>query len=209
MAQPTLVGAPFSTFVRTARLALEEKGVAYTLQPLTAEEVFAGALAAHHPLARMPVLRHGDLRLMETLAIVSYVDDAFSGPRLIPEAALPRARVLQWVSMVADYLVPDLLRGFMVPAGLAPDTLDTAALPKRLAQAERVLTVLEDGHEGASPWMVGDSLTAADLFLLPIVAYLPRFPQTASMMERLPKLRGALEALAARPSFAATRATRA
>jgi glutathione S-transferase len=83
--QPILYGAPYSVYVRAARLALAEKGVGYTLVEV---DVFGGSVpgwyAKHHPFMRIPAFEHGEFRLYETAAIMHYVNEAFAGPPLMP-----------------------------------------------------------------------------------------------------------------------------
>lgn len=203
MTDVTLCGTAFSTYVRSARMALEEKGVSYALTNPPLKDVLSGGLAGDHPFARMPALRHGEVHVFETLAVLSYIDDAFDGPRLFPTQALERARTLQWISVFNDYVVPDLLRHYMVPMAFAPETLDRDALPATLARIEKALDVLADAYDDR-PWLVGEAPTAADLFVVPALAYLPAFPDTAPMLDRRPALSRALAAMAERPSYTAT-----
>ena len=88
-----LHGMDFSVYVRIARLALAEKGVPYRLVPLNpfAEDP-PDPNKELHPFGKMPVLRHDGCLIYETQAIVRYIDEGFSGPRLLPSGALDRAR---------------------------------------------------------------------------------------------------------------------
>ena len=83
-----LHGYRYSVYVRIARLALVEKGVAYDqveINPFAAE--IPGSYLALHPFGRVPTLVQGDFVLYETAAITRYVDRAFEGPVLQPEDA--------------------------------------------------------------------------------------------------------------------------
>src|SRR5215813_12750025 len=97
MTEPILFGAAYSVYVRAARLALEEKRVAYRLVEV---DIFAagGAPADYlerHPFKRIPALEHDGFRLYETGAITRYVDDACAGPSLMPPTPRARARANQ------------------------------------------------------------------------------------------------------------------
>ena len=86
MSKPVLYGPAFSTYVRTARLALEEKGVAYELRDL---DMSAGAhtepdYAKLNPFNRVPTLDHGGFVVYETRAITAYGDEAFEGAGVGP-----------------------------------------------------------------------------------------------------------------------------
>ena len=81
MTDVVLYGTPLSPYVRTARMALAEKGVGYTLKPVDLKDP---AYRRLHPYARLPAMEHGRLRLFETAAITRYIDEAFDGPTLQP-----------------------------------------------------------------------------------------------------------------------------
>ena len=74
-------GFALSTYVRSARLALEEKGVGYEMAPI---EFGSKELLDLHPFGKIPAFAHGDVRLYETSAIVRYVDESFDGPAKLP-----------------------------------------------------------------------------------------------------------------------------
>ena len=86
MPNPTLYGAAYSVYVRAVRMALAEKGVAYTLVPV---DVFApggpsAEYLARQPFGKIPAFEHDGFRLYEAGAITRYVDEAFDGPPLQP-----------------------------------------------------------------------------------------------------------------------------
>ena len=84
MSDITLYGFPISTYVRTARIALAEKGVAYELLPF---EPNTEEMIAVNPTGKVPAFKHEDFVLYETLAITKYIDQAFDGPALQPADA--------------------------------------------------------------------------------------------------------------------------
>ena len=107
MSDLKLFGFPQSTYVRTARLACEEKGVAYEIvptQPGSPENL------AVHPFARIPAMSHGDFMCYETAAICRYVDEAFDGPALQPADAKGRALMTQWISAGNHHYDTDIIR---------------------------------------------------------------------------------------------------
>ena len=105
MATPIIHGPAYSTYTRTARLALEEKGIAYQLDEV---DMLAGAAKkpdhlARQPFGRVPAFTHDDLSLYETAAIARYADEAFPGPKLQPADVKRRARMMQIISIIDSY----------------------------------------------------------------------------------------------------------
>ena len=85
MTQPTVHGPGFSTYVRSVRIALEEKGVPYQLNEFNFFEGMPAEQLQRHPFGKVPAFEHDDFMLYETFAICRYIDEAFDGPRLQPE----------------------------------------------------------------------------------------------------------------------------
>lgn len=205
MALPILHGASYSVYVRIARLAFEEKGVAYELAPV---DVFrAGGPPADYlrlqPFGRIPALRHGDFTLYETDAIVRYVDEAFEGPPLSPRAPRDRARMTQVMRILDSYGYPSLVWGVYVREAGAPEDRDPERLTAALAPSERCLSVLEELLGGA--FFVGEAPSLADLHAAPMLTYLALAPSGRRLLAAQPKLRAWLARMAQRPSLAATR----
>ena len=198
-----LYGFPQSTYVRTARLVLEEKGVAYELSDL---EFASDAHRALHPFVKVPILHHGPVTLWETSAISHYVDEAFAGPQLRPADAVGRAQVEQWISAVLDYIYDGMARTVVYQRLAVPSRggePDEVLIRETLPEVERQLDLVE-GRLAAAEFMVGDDLSLADLFLLPILFYLGLTPEGGRLLASRPGCSAWFERLAARPSFAAT-----
>ncbi|MFI5020104.1 MAG: glutathione S-transferase family protein [Alphaproteobacteria bacterium] len=199
----TLYGFPQSTYVRTARMACEEKGVAYTLESAD----FKGeAYRKLHPFAKVPALRHGDLVLFETEAIIRYVDEAFPGPALQPAEAAERARMAQWLSAIGSYVYPTMI-GKIVIERFAPNIFnratDEAVIKSAVPDLAYQLGVLEQAL-AHSPWLAGPSLSLADLLLAPILFYVGMVPEGQKALPGHKALARWNEAMASRASFKAT-----
>lgn len=137
-----LYGADYSVYVRSARMALIEKGIAYELVPI---DVFApgGPPESYlelQPFGKIPTLKHGDFTLFETAAILRYIDEAFDGPPLQPASPQPRARMAQLLSILDNYAYKTLVWDIFVervskPSGGAPRMKSRS--PRRSAGQER------------------------------------------------------------------------
>ena len=200
----TVFGDGRSTYVRTVRLALEEKGLRYTLKPLTPRDE---ELLAHNPFGRIPAFADGPIEFYETRAILSYINDVFGGLNLIPQSGpTARARCEQWISLINchgyDAMVRRYVLQYVFPKGEngQPDrkTID-AAVPEIAKQ----LDALEQAY-GGRDFLVGNALSMADLFFAPIVEYLGMFPESQALLETRPNIRRGHAVMRARPSYAAT-----
>jgi glutathione S-transferase len=58
-----------------------------------------------------------------------------------------------------------------------------------------------DRAYGERDYLVGSSLSMADLFLAPIVAYVEAMPEGAQLLAAVPNVRRARAAMRSRPSF--------
>ncbi len=198
-----LLGDPRSTYVRTARMGLAEKGVKYTLQPVGPH---TPEILAVHPFGRLPAFRDGRVALFETSAILRYVEEAFPGPSILPGTIRDRARCEQWVSAINAYYYELMIRRYVLqyifPKGAdgKPDraTIDAAAkeMPAKLA--------ILDGTYGERDVLAGKAVSMADLFLAPILHYVEQFPEGKQLLPNYPNLMRGQAAIRARPSFAAT-----
>lgn len=181
MTTVTIHGFAGSTYVRTARMVCEEKGIPYELRPL---EFGAASHRALHPFLRMPVLQAGEVQLYETLAIAVYLDESRAGLPLQPAGAVDRARMLQWISACNDYGYARLVSGVDEAAGKS---------------AGEVLAVF-DAALSPTPYLMGEQPTLADLFLAPMLAFAEKRGVTGSLTE-YPTLAAWRQRLWTRPSF--------
>ena len=213
MAEAVLFGVPYSTYVRTARIVLAEKGVAYALDPI---DIGSVEVRGRHPFGRVPSFQHGELRLFETFAIARYVDEAFEGPPLQPADPGLRAIMTQWISVIVDPIYPRLIREYLIPyiraarAGAAPEPQPVGSAMGDETGGEtggaiddirRSFAVLDSRAE-ESTYLAGPDFSLADAFILPILYYMWTPPETAALFEGSPNLQAYYERLAGRPSAA-------
>ena len=200
---PVLLGVPRSNYVRAARMAFEEKGIAYEFKlcrPQTPD------MLAVHPWGKMPGLQLGERRLYETSAILRFVEESYPGPALMPADPFARAEVEQWISAFNAYLDRAFLREYVLPYIFpsGPDGKpDRAKIEAALPAIRKGLGILDAGY-GGRDYLVGESLTLADILLAPTVALLGMFPESADLLGGFANVRRAHATMAARPSFKAT-----
>ncbi len=208
MARPTLYGAAYSVYVRAARLALEEKGVAYRLEEV---DIFADGgppadYLRRHPFARIPAFEHDGFRLYETGAITRYVDEAFAGPALMPEGPQDRARANQIIGILDSYAyrtwVWDIfVERVHIPAagGASDEAKIAAALPK----AETCLAAIEELMRPGT-FFLGDTPSLADLHAAPMIACFRRAPEGERLLAGHRRWQTWWEQMSRRPSVVST-----
>ncbi len=200
----TLIGDPRSTYCRTVRMALAEKGVAYTHQPAAPH---TPEVVAVNPFERIPVFRDGDIELYETRAILGYIDEGFDGPSLQPLGGVAsRARNEQWISVINCYFYDAVARRYVAhylfPRG-ANGEPDRAAIDAALPEIDRQLAVFERAY-GGRDYLVGSSASMCDYLLAPILCYLERYPEGAALLGKCPNIQHAQAVIRARESYIAT-----
>ncbi|MFI5001451.1 MAG: glutathione S-transferase family protein, partial [Reyranellales bacterium] len=153
------------------------------------------------PFLKIPAMTHGDLTLFESTAILRYFDRAFPGPKLWPDDAREAALCDQWSSAVCDSLVNAALRYMAARFGFLPVPAEMVA--KYLDKTAEVMPIF-DRQLARHRFLAGDRLTAADLFLAPVLFYFPDIPELKAILDAAPNCRRWLGEMAARPSVKAT-----
>jgi glutathione S-transferase len=149
----TLYYAP-ATRANRVRWLLLELGVPFELVRVdrAAGQQRSAELLAVSPLGQVPALRHGDVVMIESCAIVTYLADVFLDRGLAPAVGSPEsAAYLQWLFYVPGTLEPPLVELWKKPG-------DAAAK----ASLDRALDVLS-AHLRGREYLVADRFSAADI----------------------------------------------
>jgi glutathione S-transferase len=179
MAEMTLWGFDLSTYVRTVKMLLAEKGFTQftqvQLNVLKGEPKQPEHLQ-RHPFGKVPVLDHDGMRILETSAITRYLNDVLPGPSLIPASPQDRARMDMSIGLIDSYGYGALLGG-VAAYHLFPDFVGGKNEDVRKTGVENGRKTLEFimKTKGASPFIAGD-LSLADLYLAPIIFYVSLTP---------------------------------
>ena len=203
-----LYGPAYSTYTRTARLALEEKEVAYRLEEV---DFLRGANRSsehlsRHPFGKVPVLQHGDFILHETVAITHYIDEAFDGVRLQPRDLRMCARMLELVGSIVSYIYPAIIGQVVVERLVKPligQEPDEASTQKGVRRLEKGLAVL-DSYIGNDSYLLENSISLADLYLIPMWAYFLQTPEGNGRVSIPPSLGDWWAKVSERPSVVKT-----
>lgn len=182
--KPVLYGFDGSTYVRTVRMVLADKGIEYDQVPVNVleGEPRQPAHLERHPFGKVPVLDIDGMRLRETDAICRYLEDIAPDPALIPKDPKARARMNEAIGLIDSY-------GYGALVGVAgyhlfPDFIggqNEDARQKAIADSQTLLKLLMDSRAKAK-WLVGDAPTLADYFLGPIMFYVSLTPDADEVM---------------------------
>jgi glutathione S-transferase len=211
MAKPIIYGPAYSTYARTCRMALEEKGADYDLVEI---DIFSGAgrapeHLARHPFGKVPAFEHDGLKLYETDAITRYIDETFQGVELQPKDVAGRARMTQAINIIGNYAYPSMIGQIVTQRVVVPmtgGTTDESVIAAAMPQAETCVAELEKLIDG-NAYLVGDRLSLADLLLVPVYDYISQTPDGQKMLDKAPNLQRWWETMCKRPCVEKTKPT--
>lgn len=198
-------GVGASPFVRKVRVALEEKGLDYELEP-----VFPFGVSAEFrkisPLGKIPVLQEDDYYLPDSSAILDYLEASYPNPPLFPKEPKDRGRAV-FLEEYADGGIAAKLTGVIFfqrivgPRYMGQPT-DEAAVQKAIdSEAPVVFDYLESLLAGGNEFLVDGQLSIADIAVASQFVNLAHAQFTVDAA-RWPKLAAYVDRILARPSFA-------
>ena len=200
-----LFGRAHSVYVRSIRLALEEKALAYELvhvDPFDPDGV-PDWYSPLQPFGKIPALRDGDFELFESDAILRYLEARYPEPALTPlDDPLRLARMTQIMRIMDNHAYPSMVWSVFVP--LYNNAPGRMPLEEGLAESRRVLDVL-DGLMPGEAFLAGDRLTFADTHFLPAMVLFAAVEPGERMIAEFPHIAGWLERMRVRPSVERTR----
>jgi len=206
MADITVWGFDGSTYVRTVKMLLAEKGVTgFEQVPLNVLEgdPKKPEHLERHPFGKVPVLDYDGTRILETAAIARFLNDVLPGKSLIPATPQDRARMDMIVGIIDSYGYGALIGG-VAAYHLFPDFVGGKSDAARQSGVEdgRKVVELAMKTKGDSPFIAGD-LSLADLYLAPIAFYVSLTPDRDVMFD-VPGFAAWWDRMEALPSFMAT-----
>jgi glutathione S-transferase len=140
MATAMIFGPAYSTYTRTARLAMEEKGAEYRLEEVDLLGGASGQPAhlARQPFGKVPAFQHDGMAIYETVAIIRYIDRVFPGPSLQPSDPAHAARMDQVMSIVDSYAYGALIGKVFWQRAVVPMQGEAARSPRHRAGHARL-----------------------------------------------------------------------
>jgi glutathione S-transferase len=164
-------GSPFAWRVM---LTLEVKGLAYDskLLEFSKGEHKAPEYLKLNPRGKVPTLKDGNYVVYESLAIMAYLDGKYPAPRLFGKNAEENGLIWRHICESDFYLISagdKIVRPLFFGKGL-----DKVEEIQQAAQTVRGELQTLDDRLASGQWLVGDSITAADITIFPVIQLLLR-----------------------------------
>ena len=199
-----LYGSSLSPFVRKVLAFAAEKGIELEVVPVGPGDPNPDFRAAS-PFGKMPGFADGDYRLADSSAIIHYLEAKFPEPVLIPADPKLRGKTI-WFDEFGDTILAACGAKMFFNRVVAPRFLKRPGDENAAATAERdelppILDYLETVVPGESGYLVGDSLTLADIAVASPFANLGHLDCQLDPA-RHGRTRAYVERILARPSFA-------
>lgn len=151
-------------------LVMQTAGIGFNESHIKLRQPDTAAQALRHsPSGKVPLLKHGDRRVWDSLAICEYLADLFPGKKLWPEDASLRAE--------ARSIAAEMHSGFMdMRRELSMDCAETLPLPdlsdgarRDVARVQEIWRMCLDRPDRGGPFLYGH-FTIADGFYAPVVS---------------------------------------
>lgn len=159
----TLYHTPLSINSRRVWVALLEKGLTFELKEVNlAGDQFKPEFLAMNPFHHIPVLADGDLTLIESFAMLDYLEAQYPTPPLMPTAAAAVAKVRMVQMATLNELMPAIAPLTRKMMGFGES--DAEAMHKALKQGSLCLSFFAT-QLGDQPYFGGETLSLADVVL--------------------------------------------
>ena len=191
---------PISFNSRRVWVALLEKGLEFELVPLKLDgDQFQPEFLAMNPFHHIPVLVDGDFTVMESLAILDYIEAKYPQPPLLPSHPQSLAIVRMVEMVIINELLPrtrPLMQQAMGLAEISPEQLE-----KSQQQIATVLSFLEKTLGDRLYFTSDNQINLADIVAGTVI---PLFPNFGVALEEYPKLKQWMQRLQERDSWKKT-----
>lgn len=197
-----LLGTDGSPYVRKARVAIAEKGIACDYVTASPRDPDSGVAAAN-PLSKVPTLVLDDgTGLYDSSVIIEYVDGIAPSPKLVPEAFAERIAVKRWAALgdgILDATV-NIMHDRRLPA---PQQRGAEYTTRQMEKIEAALAVINETVASAD-FVHGARFSLGDVVCGTALGYLDRQVPDFDWRGRYGNVKRYAARLAARPAFVST-----
>ncbi len=148
-------------------LGLEVKKIPYTSKMIefSKKEHKTTEFLKMNPRGKVPVVRDGDFVLYESLAILTYLDKKYPKPPLFGVTSEEAGKIMMAVSEITSYLEPKLSK---VTRPIYFNEVDQKreSILEAMPEVQKEFTLFDE-RLAKVPWLTGETLSVADLFLFP------------------------------------------
>ena len=192
----------FNSYDRSGKVRwlLEELGIEYKSHMLDTEKKQHEdpAFLRLNPMGRVPVLEFKGQGIFESGAICAYVADLYLEKGLAPKLDSPdRAKYQQWMYFASSTL-DTIQTKVMIIEDIPPGEVHMAKLASLQTELRDALTALDHALE-ASPFLVGNRFTAADICVSYHLVWLPLWPELEAVVKDFPRAIEYVARMKARP----------
>lgn len=201
-----LYGSSLSPFVRKVLAYCGERGIEVDLKPTgVAPGTQSDEFLEASPFRKMPAFSDGDYTLADSSAIIHYLDAKYPDKPLIPADPQLRGKTI-WYEEFADTVLVTCGAKIFFNLIVAPRFLgrpgdEEAARQAELNDLPPILDYLEKVVPGESGYLVGDTLTLADIAVAGPFANF-RHTNTNVDPDKYPRTVAYVDRILGRPSFA-------
>ncbi|MDB5813831.1 MAG: glutathione S-transferase [Rhodocyclales bacterium] len=147
---------------------------------------------ALNPFGQLPVIQDGDLTLADSNAILIYLATQYGAEQWLPRSAVEAAQQQRWFSVAAGPLTAG-------PAAARRGKVFNGPVDMTNAQKQsHALFAVMDAHLRSQNWLVGTTVTLADLANY---AYTAHAPEGGVSLADYPHIRAWLARIEALPRF--------
>jgi glutathione S-transferase len=199
-----LYHTPISFNSRRVWVALIEKNLPFELVEIHLDgDHLEPEYVAMNPFHRIPVLVDGDFTVVESLAILDYLETKYPAPAMLPKDAKDLAVVRMVELVTVNELIPQIYP--LSSEKIGRGTPEPQEIDKAKEKVNTVLTFLEGLLENR-PFFGSNDLTLADCVAGTVM---PLMPLVGVSLEGYPKITAWCDRLMSRPSWQQTQFTEA
>lgn len=196
---PTLYAHPFSSYCQKVLIAFYENATPFTYRVLGPDDPAAGEdWARLWPLKKMPVLVDGARTVLESSAIIEYLDLHHPGAVKLVPADADMALEARTLDRIFDNYVMTPMQKIVLDHLRPPESRDAYGVGQAREMLDTIYRWL-DGKLAGREWATGDRISLADCAAAPSLFYADWVHEIPA---DLPALTAYRARLLARPSFA-------